>query len=199
MARLSLYSLDGDYIPVSLVKEYAWCPAFAWFLWNGPPEPLPGHIVVEQRLDPLEAATMLEALGHPGPIIGEARLRSESLRVSGVVDYLAEPLEDSPGAVVEFKARGPWDGHEIVQTALYAIAAEEEYRAPFKAYLVSKTSVQEATRRDQAKAIDLLARLRRDVNKPKPPSPGHDMRRCRSCPYKTICPYPGSSRERGLA
>ena len=186
----SRYNGDSDLIPVSLVKEYAWCPAFAWLQWNGPPEPLPAHMETDYRPEPIEVSTMLEALGHKGHVVMEAKLKSDRLGVVGVVDFLAEPTGDSPGAVVEVKARGLWSGHERLQAALYALMAEEAYGAPFKAYILTKTSLEEVSGEDKARALRALRELKRALRRPKPPEPGHDMTRCRACPYKIVCPYP---------
>ncbi|MEB3861537.1 MAG: hypothetical protein GSR84_04865 [Desulfurococcales archaeon] len=188
MARSSGY----DLAPVSIVKAYTWCPALAWFEANGPRLVLPPASRVDRTgLHPLEAWTMLEALGHRGHIVMEAGLEDPVLGLRGRVDYLAEP-GPTPGAVVEYKARGLWGGPEgpgMVQAALYTIMAEHIYRTRFEGYVVAVEGVYRVGERHKARALRLLARAKAAVALPEPPEPGHDLSRCRSCIYRRVCPY----------
>jgi CRISPR/Cas system-associated exonuclease Cas4 (RecB family) len=178
-------------LPASLVKEYLWCPAYAWLAWNGPQLKAPPHVEVDYDLDPREAASLAEALGHPGRILAQARVYSPRLRVYGRVDYLVEPAHGRPGAVLEVKARGSWGGglHQMVQAALYSMAAEDEYGEPFEAYIVSQLEVKRIPDSARAAALKALAALRRILAQPAPPRPSHDGSRCRSCVYKRWCPW----------
>ncbi len=178
-------------LTVNIVKEYAWCPAHAWFSWNGPKPVLPGFSRVPRgNLDPLEAKLILERLGHRGHIIMEAVLEDEVLGVRGRVDYLAEP-DNGPGAVLEYKFRGIWGDAEIVQTALYTVMAEHRYKAAFKGYIVSVSGVRVITEGEKREGVRLVYEARRAIEGPEPPEPGHDLARCRACVYRRICPWPG--------
>ncbi|MEB3851261.1 MAG: PD-(D/E)XK nuclease family protein [Desulfurococcales archaeon] len=174
-----------------LVKEYLWCPAYAWLSWNGPPLRAPPHVEVEYTLSPLEASLLAEALGHVGHLVAEARLYSPRLRVYGRVDYLVEPGRGGAGAVLEVKARGAWGGggHQEAQAALYAIMAEDQYRRPFEAYIVSQLEVRRVPRAARAAALRALRGLRRALAEPVPPRPGHGGSQCRSCAYRRVCPW----------
>jgi CRISPR-associated protein Cas4 len=183
-------SYEGP-LPIVLVKEYLWCPAYAWLSWNGPPLRAPPHVEAEYTLHPLEAASLARALGHPGHMVAEARVSSPRLRVYGRVDYLVEPAGGRPGAVLEVKARGAWGGgaHQEAQAALYALAAEDQYGEPFEAYIVSQLEVRRVPREARALALRALRRLRRALAQPTPPRPPHDLTRCRSCAYRRWCPW----------
>ena len=186
-------------LPASLVKEYLWCPAYAWLSWNGPRLRAPPHVEVEYGLEPRAAVQLARALGHRGRVVAEARLYSPRLRVYGRVDYLVEP-EGGPGAVLEVKARGAWGGglHQEAQAALYALAAEDTYGEPFKAYIVSRLEVREVPLEARARALVALAGLRRILAEPAPPKPSHGGLRCRSCAYKRWCPWASPGGNRGL-
>ncbi len=183
-------SYEGP-LPAVLVKEYLWCPAYAWLSWNGPPLRAPPHVDVEYDLDPREAASLAEALGHWGHVVAQARLYSPRLRVYGRVDYLVEPADGAPGAVIEVKARGFWGGgaHQEAQAALYAMMAEDAYRSSFEAYIVSTLEVRRVPRQARARALRALRELRSILGEPAPPRPSHDGARCRSCAYRRICPW----------
>ena len=105
--------------------------------------------------------------------------------------HLVEPAQGRPGAVLEVKARGWWGGglHQMVQAALYAMAAEDQYEAPFEADIVSQLEVARVPGEARSMALKALAGLRRILAQPKPPRPAHDGSRCRSCIYKRWCPW----------
>ena len=178
-------------IPASLVKEYLWCPAYAWLSWNGPQLRAPPHVEAEYELTPTEARILADSLGHPGRLIAEARLYSPSLRVYGRVDYLVEPTETAPGAILEVKARGLWGSgaHQQAQAALYAIMAEDTYNKPFKAYIVTQLHIHQVPTEARATALKALSHLRKTLAQPTPPKPTHNRERCRSCTYNKWCPW----------
>ncbi|MEB3780787.1 MAG: PD-(D/E)XK nuclease family protein [Desulfurococcales archaeon] len=184
-------SLQYNMIPVVLVKNFLWCSTYTWLSWNGPTPALPPHSQPpRENMHPLEATTLLEALGHRGHLISEAELEDPILGLRGRVDYLAEP-EPPPGAIIEYKPRGVWGNGdiELVQTALYTIMAENVYNKPFKGYLVTATDVIEVEERHKAKALSTLAMVKRILNDPQIPRPTHNLSRCKSCVYRRICPY----------
>jgi CRISPR-associated exonuclease Cas4 len=189
------------YIPISLVKEYYWCPMYAYLsltAWRErPTESMKaGAEVPRGRL-----AELLEQRHRLRELLWEHPVASHRLRVAGRADLVAVTTGDtlvvaeaklSPASRRGLKTR---DRRLAVQLAAYAIAAEETLRMPLEAAYIYSTEadrlipvpVTPSLRRLAAYAAERLHEMLATGN---PPPPGEaERRRCSACSYRSVCPY----------
>ena len=182
-----------EHLPVTLLREYAWCPRAAFYKIHGLWEPATwsmkagryGSAVIEE---------VLRRSGYQGRLLLEQSLESGSLGLRGRVDALLVTEEEA--APVEAKKRtGRRERylHHRIQAAAYCIAAEETMRLPCRHVLVvdaERRKVYElrigaATRR----LVETIAQGLWDaVRSQALPEATPRRQRCSSCFYRSICP-----------
>ncbi len=191
-------------IPIVLVKEYYWCPYYAYMrltLWQHKPTPSMEAGKTElahHRQDLIQA--LQEAGVEPVEEYWEAQVYSHRLNMGGRVDLLLV-LEDDTLALVEAKLvasrRRLWKHPGILaQLAAYTIAAEETMRMRVsRAFLYSMETgrLHEAriTPRHRSMAEHAAKELNAMAETGRPPlhEPPPPRWRCRLCGYWSICPW----------
>ena len=107
---MPLYSME--YLPVTLLREYAWCPRTAFYKLHSVMEPVTWSMAAG-RYEPALIEGLLRRSGYRGRLLLEQRLESRSLGLRGRVDALLVSEEgDGEAAPVERRRGlgGGWDG-----------------------------------------------------------------------------------------
>lgn len=185
-------------MPASLIKEWVWCPTFAWFATFGFREPLPPHAAEPEVWDPVTVAeellTYRRAVRGVGyEVIVKPRLRSRTLGIRGVADLVMISEDMSEGVVAEVKTTSPWalKEHVALQLTAYAVMVKESYGVVgVKAYAVTKCWFREVDwRSNMPKLVRVVRALRRMLVTEEVPEPAGDGVRCVACPYRRVCPH----------
>ncbi len=189
MVLKSSYDLI-NYLPVSIIKEWLWCPVIAWFEVLSIPEPLPNHAVEYEVYDPYEVTeefiTYLRK--EPKYVLLKPRLRSKSLGIKGVPDAVIVFSDEA--VVIEFKTTSSWvlNDHVKLQVSAYALMTKEVLGTSVRAFIVSKLGYFEVNWvREVPKLLKVISEIRKVITKEYIPEPNHLGIRCRSCPYSRIC------------
>lgn len=187
--RPSSYDLSDGYVPASLIKEWFWCPTFAWLAIMSAPEPLPPHIATAER--PALTRELRELVTYFGgdPYV-RPLLRSRRLRLKGSPDLLI--VTHDKAVVVEWKTSSPWarGDHVVAQLTAYALLAKEALGKAVVAVAASSTSYDEVEwERTAPKILRAAGEIRKAARSEEPPEPVHDGRRCVNCPYRRFCPW----------
>lgn len=185
-------------IPASLIKEWAWCPTFAWLATLSIKEPVPPHAQEPEGWNYHEVAeellTYRRAVRETGyDVIVKPTLKSRSLGIKGVADLLMISDEGEEAVVAEVKTTSTWalKEHVALQLTAYAVMAKETYGVrEVKAYAVTRCwCVEVGWRAYVPKLISVVRALRNMLRTEEVPKPTHDGRRCVACPYRGVCPY----------
>lgn len=197
------YSLHETqhYLPISMVKEYYWCPMSAYhklLLWNERStfSMQAGGLTGEHRAELVER---LEEAGLKArEMLWEQPVRSRRLGLAGRVDLVAVTPNDTL-VVVEAKLHATRRSlqaralHVIAQLAAYTIAAEETLAMPSEktlVYSIETGRLIEAriTPRHRRLVEEAARELRRILETGAPPWTRPRRSRCRVCSYRSICP-----------
>ena len=189
---MSRYRLEA--LPVTLLREYAWCPRAAFFKIHGLWEPTTWSMA-GGRYDAALLEELLRRHGVEGRLLLEYPLESPSLGLRGRADAVL--VAEDWAAPVEAKRRTGKRRrryrHHLLQAAAYCIAAEETlHRRCTRAFIV------DAERRE-VKTLRVTPGLRRLVRESAEqlwslarsealPEATPRRRRCSSCFYRGICP-----------
>ncbi len=189
MPRGSSYELS-NYVPVSIIKEWLWCPVMAWFELLSIPEPLPNYVLDPEDYNYYEVAEELITYlrREPKYVLIKPKLRSKSLGVKGVPDIVI--VYDDVTVLAELKTTSPWvlNEHVKLQVCAYALILKELLGNDVKAFIVSRLGYFEVNWvREVPKLLKVLSRIRELITKEYIPEPNHLGIRCRSCPYSRIC------------
>lgn len=177
-------------IPVTLIKEYCWCPAIPWIVYNYGFEPDYTPSMIEgfeyrakRRLD-----EVADRLGLPEPRRYEVFVLSRKLGVYGYIDIVAGSKRLTVVEVKAFKTKR-WK-HFEKQLIVYAAIVNSELGPVNKAILVlgKKTISIEIMDRDIAIAKKLIDEVRRAIESPEPPRVNHVKNKCLYCRYRRLCP-----------
>ncbi|RLF22103.1 MAG: CRISPR-associated protein Cas4 [Thermoprotei archaeon] len=129
------YRLEKGYLPISLLKEFVYCPRYAyWLVFGRPKDIITESMRIGKDYTYDELTHILREEGYLGRIHTNVFLRSEKLRLEGYVDAVIE--QDSYVHIAEMKKltqaskRILWKkkSHILVQGMAYAIAAEETFK-----------------------------------------------------------------------
>ncbi|NAZ27937.1 MAG: CRISPR-associated protein Cas4 [Caldivirga sp.] len=198
-SRLS-YS-KGLAIPVILIKEYAYCPRYAYHMvfTNGV-----NRVTESMQLSPMTHATqhnqLIKNLCGGLTVLYEVPLSSGRLGVYGKVDAVC--LGESEAVIIELK---PLSGisarslrtrhrHYLYQLAAYALIVEETLRKPvMRGYVVSARGVVEVKLPPSLKGevLALVRELRSMLINEREPMVVGDLRKCGYCAFRRICGVPG--------
>ena len=183
-------------VPVSLIRQYLFCPRIPWHMRAGTPvaSPLWVRQGVEhhQRQRRLTRPRKLKRLGlEDAERRFEVALESERLGLHGVVDLVLS----TPGEVVpvEFKIQDAPPTRAIrLQLLAYGLLAEEAYNLPFERGLViagtrSRTYPVPGTDSLKEELFRYLASLRRDQASPVLPPSDAQENKCTQCEYLASC------------
>ncbi len=184
-------SYDSSYLPVSLIKEWLWCPVMAWLEYLGLPEPLPNHALEPELRSPYEVAEeLITYLGvEPKYVVIRPRLRSRRLGIVGNPDLII--LYGSEALVAELKTTSSWvlNDHVRLQVCAYALLTKENYSVgSVRAFIISSLGYFEVDWvRELPKLLKVISELRRVLTNEVIPEPKHSGLRCRACPYFRVC------------
>jgi len=185
-------------IPASLIKEWVWCPTFAWFTALGMEEPLPPHAKEPESWHYHEVAEELLTYhrathGNEYEVIIKPPLRSTSLGIKGVADLTLLSRDGKEAVIAEVKTTSAWalKDHVELQVTAYAVMVRETYGVKdVKAYTVTKCWCRKVSWRVMLpKLIGVVRALRTMLETEEVPEPHHDRGRCAACPYRKACPY----------
>jgi len=181
---------SSDLIPVTLVKEYAWCPLIPWLIYNTgfePPEtPSMERGVEESKAMSLEEAAERASL--PQPRRFNVYVESRRLGVKGFIDVVAGSRRLVVAEVKAFRSKR-W-GHFRAQLMVYAALANSALGPVAEAVLVMGGDVKRfpVTDRDLAEARRLIDETRRVLASPEPPRVTQPEAKCFYCRYRKMCP-----------
>jgi len=201
MPKGDRYESFSRLIPVSLVKEYYWCPRSAYYrltLWAERPT----HSMAAGGLDGDRRGRLLELLERERvearEMLWEQPVESRRLGVAGRADLIVVTPRDTL-VVVEAKLHATRRGlstrqlHIAVQLAAYTIAAEESLAMPAEASMVYSVEDNRLIRlrigpRLRRRVEHAARELQRALEEEAPPPAVARPWRCRVCSYRSICP-----------
>ncbi len=177
-------------IPVTLVKEYCWCPAIPWIAVNYGVEPpltpsMEEGIAYRSRVRLDEIA---EELRLPEPRMYEVFVSSKKLGVHGYIDIVAGRGRYTVVEVKAFESRR-WK-HFRSQLILYALLVNAELGPVRRSILVLGRRVIDVavTDSDILYAKKLVEEVWRTILSPEPPRIQIVEQKCRYCRYRRLCP-----------
>ncbi len=191
----------GDYLPITAVKEYYWCPVSAYLQLTGPrPRETWSMRAGRQRLPRERIRALLEQRGHSvREMLWEHPVASHRLGLRGRVDLAA--LTSRGVVIVEAKLAAPGprglqgrDRRLLAQLAGYAVAVEETLRLPLEAAYIYSTEDDRLTPAPITPGLRRLVEhaakeLHQALEKGTPPETGPLVRgACSTCQYRGICP-----------
>ena len=189
---------QGEYLPVTLLKEYAYCPTLAVLKATTIWEPETNSMRYAKSLEP-RLETLAPRLGLEGyRLVRGLRVYSKRLRLRGVLDAaLVSGKEAIPvEAKLKITPRSLYtrSRHILAQLVAYTIALEETLRKPsWRAALISLED--DKTWLIQVKPwmrtwVEQLARsLHETLAEAKTPPPTANRSKCNACWYRSICPH----------
>ncbi len=119
-----------EQLPVTLLREYAWCPRAAFYKIHGLWEPATWSMEAG-RYESAVIEELLRRSGYSGRLLLEQSLESRSLGLRGRVDALLVTSDEAiPVEAKKRTGRGKRYLHHRVQAAAYCIAAEEATGLP---------------------------------------------------------------------
>lgn len=183
-------------IPVSLIRQFLFCPRVPWHMTAGTPAPSPlwvrQGVEHHQRQRRLTRPRKLRALGLANAERHfEIPLESERLGLHGIVDLVL--LTDEEVVPVEFKLQDAPPTRAIcLQLLAYGLLGEEEYVRPFRRGLVicgsrSRTYPIQRTRKLEDRLEKTLICLRQDRSSPVLPPSSAQANKCTQCEYLAHC------------
>ena len=188
-------------LPITLVKEYHWCPMIAYhklLLWSERPTQSmqAGGLTGEQRAELVKR--LEEARVEAQELLWEQPVQSRRLGLAGRVDLVAVTPRETL-VVVEAKLNVSRRGlhsraqHILAQLAAYTIAAEETLAMPSEKTLVYATETTRLievriTPRHRRLVEEAVRELWRILETGIPPWTRPRRSRCRACSYRSVCP-----------
>lgn len=197
-----MYEEELHYIPVSLIKQYHFCPRIIYFMEvlgirERATESMESGREEHEKLTRLDLRRKT-LFGHRRIRVLERWVRvqvtSEKLGLVGTIDLVV--LTEEGLAVVEYKhskpPRKPPKSH-IYQAAAYAMLAEEHFGRPVRRFFIhyddgesSKTFVFTLTKSIREHVLWTVRKIRSIMEGEYLPRPT-DTRKCRSCGYFKVC------------
>jgi len=189
---VSSYSLEElGLLPVVLLKEYAYCPRYAYLRLA-----LGGDYVTPSMLAAGGAELPRFRVPEGWELLRGVYVRSGRLGLHGYADAilrrgdLLRVVEAKSLSEVSRRSLFGRRRHVLAQALAYAILAEETLKATADAVLVVGASRAVEVRVTPAlrRYVESLAhRMRRDLEAPKPP-PRSASWKCSYCCYRRVCP-----------
>ena len=177
-------------MPVSLVKDYTYCPAIPWI------REILGY--VEPRTPSMETAridadakeAIAEELGLPRPWRIEVPVRGRSLPLSGVVDIIAGERRLTVVEAKAYRRRIEWSRHFRIQLLVYAYLVNEAIGPVREAilYMAGRAYRIPVTRERLDEARRAAEAALRSLESEEPPRPRQPWRKCGYCWYRRVCP-----------
>ena len=180
-------------IPVTLVKQYVYCPVIPWIMHKigvvEPPTPSMERGREEAVADVKERVA--EILGLPRPWRIEKPLYSRRLGLRGVVDLVAG---NKPYKVVEvkiFNRKAKWSRHFKSQLMIYALLVNDVMGPVDEAILVLGEKIYRyiVTHEMLLEAKRYVEKTREVLEKEEPPQTTATPGMCRYCWHHRLCPY----------
>lgn len=185
-------------VPASLIKEWVWCPTFAWLATLSVEEPLPPHTLEPEAWDYHEVAEELLTYGRAlhgkeYDVLVKPTLKSRTLGIKGVADLVMLSEDGEEALVAEVKTTSAWAlrEHVTLQLTAYAVMTKETYGVrDVRAYAVTRCWCVEVNWQAHVpKLIRVVRELKDMLKTEETPRPSHDGLRCAACPYRGLCPY----------
>jgi CRISPR-associated exonuclease Cas4 len=184
-------------IRVNDIKQYAYCPRIVFYQYCMPVEKkttwkMEQGKIAEEEIDKLEKRRKLQEYR-----LAEGRRRfhvwlsSEALGLSGKLDLLI----DSPEGLfpVDFKlTTGRPHKNHIAQLCAYALLLQDCYQREVTkgfVYLIpsNDAAVFDLTEGRKAETEDIIAEIRRMIEREQMPPPTPVRNRCTDCEYRNYC------------
>ena len=177
-------------MPVTIVKDYAYCPAIPWIRevlgYTEPPTPS----METARIDASGKEAIAGELGLPRPWRIEVPVRGRSLPLRGVVDIVAGERRLIVVEVKAYRRRREWSSHFRAQLLVYAYLVNETMGPVREAVLYMPGRVERipVTRERLEQARRLAEAALGSVEGEEPPRPRQPARKCGYCWYRRVCP-----------
>jgi len=186
-------------MPITLVKEFVYCPRIAYYKIFSLREPATESMRYAKSVAPSRAQiveTVKKFVSEEFTLVLEAAVESKTLGFWGMVDAVA--LTDSEALPIEIKLVSSPEKikrfalHHLAQIVAYAIAVEETYRKPASRALVISLEPPVAFEVRIGPGLrGYIYRIAREfwdmVKNEKIPRATASRRRCGACFYKKFC------------
>ena len=178
-------------IPVTLVKEFEWCPAIPWIIANYGAEPwvTPSMEAGKRWRRSVDLEELANRLSLPKPRRYEVFVASRKLGLHGYIDIVAGTKPITVAEIKAFNARR-WR-HFRTQLIAYAALANAEIAPVRRAVLVMGTRAIDitVTDRDIHNLRNTVEKIRKIIESPEPPPVNQHPNKCSYCTYRKHCPY----------
>ena len=192
-----MHRYSDDYVSVTELKEFAYCPMIPWIhrYLGFYTEPTESMSVARERADSSFKERVAERLGLPRPWRFEVPVRSRELGLRGVVDILAGERRYVVVEVKYYRRKRRRLTHFRRQLLAYTLIVNETLGPVREAILynggeviripVSREVLEEIRRYVKA--------LRRVLESEAPPVVNQQPSKCSYCWYRHVCPMASTS------
>ncbi len=186
-----------DYIPITLVKEYAYCPRIFYYKYFMLNEPLTESMKYP-KYTYQEIVALIRSHKIDGEVIMEYPVKSKKLGIIGKIDTII--IHDNRTfSIIEVKTQASKKKlettHKHIKTQIiaYTIAAEETlHKRINKTYILSlenKKLIEIKIKPwERTELENLTKEIRKILKNQKPPQKTPNKNKCKTCFYKKYCP-----------
>ncbi len=187
-----------DYIPVTIVKEYIYCPRQAYFKTHLHYEPPTASMrYAKDYWKGVNIREVLKANGIEGEVMVEVPLRSGKLGLVGKADAVL--INNGELYIIEAKINVSRHSlftkqtHILAQSLAYGLMAEEAFKRSLSHLIfinengsVIKVKVTPWMR---TWVLRIIREVKKILENPEPPSPTVNKSRCSACHYAKYCQW----------
>ncbi|GAB6946848.1 CRISPR-associated protein Cas4 [Vulcanisaeta sp. JCM 16161] len=188
-----------DYIPISMVKEYVYCPRQAYLKLMTMKEPPTESMKYAKQLTNTENITKtIKEQGIQGEIKLEVPVKSTSLGIVGRVDAIA--INGNRATIIETKLNignkkklYTKYNHVLAQVMAYTIAVEETMKTTVdKIIIINQEKQTTITIKPTPNLKTWIKRtiqeMKKHIQNQELPPKTTNKAKCKTCHYKNICP-----------
>ncbi|WP_148678295.1 CRISPR-associated protein Cas4 [Vulcanisaeta distributa] len=188
-----------DYIPISMIKEYTYCPRQAYLKIMMMKEPPTESMKYAKQTQNTETITKtIKELGIQGEVKLEAPVKSTSLGIVGRTDAVV--INGNRAVIIETKLNTGSKkklytkyNHILAQATAYAIAVEETMKVTVdKIIIINQEKQTTITIKPTPNLRTWIKRTIQDMKKhiqnQEPPPKTTNKAKCKACYFKDICP-----------
>lgn len=176
-------------VPPSLIRQYLYCPAAAYYAAAGLPEPPTERMARGRQIEREAVEALARRLGAEKV---EHHPRLQGAGICGVVDaVLWIDKRPTPLEIKATKAQTPTPLHHKAQAAAYAVAAQHTYgkaaTAAYIYYAESATATKIPLTKDLVELVKHATQQIQKIYKGWTPTPNPHPTKCPNCWYKKYC------------
>ncbi len=188
-----------DYIPISMIKEYTYCPRQAYLkimMMREPPTESMRY--AKQALNAKDIVRAIEEQGIQGEVRVEVPIRSRNLGIVGRVDAVV--VNGGRATIIETKLSignrkklYTRYNHILAQAMAYAIAVEEAMRVTVDKIIIINQERKTAITIKPTPSMKIWIKrtiqdMKEHIQNQELPPKTTNKAKCKACHFKNICP-----------